>query len=52
MHIADLFARRGIDAQIIIVRTVAAADHCFCDHDPGIVMTKDAGILLVAGWVR
>jgi hypothetical protein len=48
VQIADLFARRGIDAAVVVVGQVAVAQTGFADHDPGIDVAEDAGVLLVS----
>ena len=51
MQIADAFAGGGIDAGVIIEGAVAIAGHRFSDDDPGVVVTENTGVFLVAGRV-
>ena len=51
VHVADLLARRRVDAQVVVEGPVAVADHGLGDHDPRVVVAEDAGVLLVAGRV-
>ncbi len=48
VQVADLLARRGVDAAVVVVGHVAVAQPRLADHDPGIVVAEDAGVLLVS----
>ncbi len=52
VQIADHFARRRIDARVVVVGIVAIANFRFRDHHPRIVVAEDPRVLFVSRWVR
>src|ERR1019366_5892389 len=52
VDVADFLASGRIDALVIVVGTVSIADARFADDDPGIIVTEDACVFLVARRVR
>jgi hypothetical protein len=48
VNVANFLTSRGVNSQVVIVRSVAVADARLTDHHPRIVVTKDASIFLVA----
>jgi hypothetical protein len=48
VQIAESFQIGRTDFPVILKGLIAASQNRFGDHDPGIVMTEDSGIFLVA----
>ena len=52
VDLADLLARRRVDAQVVVERARPLADDRRRDDHPRVGVAEDAGVLLVAGRVR